>query len=91
MSSRPSEGESQNNASDFVSSVTNSKGSDVVDFCVPCFDFRQVREVASHFCFDCGQRGRYLCSGCIRHHNSYTKGHNLQLLSDTRYLNSFVF
>lgn len=59
----------------------NTSEERVTDLCAACISVRCEHVDATHFCQDCGQRGRYLCEMCIRFHDFYVKNHNLMSLS----------
>lgn len=55
------------------------------EICPVCAQTSRTIKEATHFCYNCDRRGRYLCKTCIKHHDLWSgKGHVIVSLSVDR-------
>ena len=64
-----------------ASSFAGDAGYEVKDICPVCYG-NSARNIsfATHFCYECGLFGRFICDKCLQYHKKFTNHENVRSL-----------
>ncbi|XP_053389268.1 uncharacterized protein LOC128552264 [Mercenaria mercenaria] len=67
-------------ARSFTESGSDEVRDGIVDACSYCATKGKLQP-ATHFCFDCGVYGRYICGECLQNHNMFVNNHVAEVIA----------